>query len=69
MGGGLCLALEKIRKANGELFDSLTKTVEMRSRPTQRAPDLWDSSRFSSFGSGFWYILINERYLVPPTGR
>jgi hypothetical protein len=34
---------------------------------TQRALDLWDSLRFSSFVSGFRFILIYERCLVPPT--
>jgi hypothetical protein len=58
MGGSLCLVLEKIRKANGEVFDPLTKVVEMRSRPTRRAADVWDSARFSSIflASSFFYI-------------
>jgi hypothetical protein len=36
---------------------------------TPRAPDLWDSLRFLSFGFGFWLILMKERYLSLPTGR
>ena len=70
MGGGLCLALEKIRKANGELFDSLTKTVEMRSRPTQRAPDWWESPRFQavSLAQG-WFRQNSVVSSHPPAGN